>query len=180
MAVKKTTTRVVQTKNAEDPALRAWIVLARAYHTIVRSVSRDATRHGLTLGQFAILEALYHKGALPLGRIGSLLLVTAGNVTYVVDQLERRGLVVRERRDGDRRVIYASLTTEGRELLDRIFPEHAHFVATLFDTLEPGEQAEMRRILKKLGTTVAALDLPSEREGKRESAGGRRRGLVRS
>ena len=66
MSVKQTP-RVVQTKNAEDPALRAWIVLARAYHTIVRAVSRDAASHGLTLGQFAILEALYQKGPLPLG-----------------------------------------------------------------------------------------------------------------
>src|SRR6185437_11437658 len=71
------------------------IVLARAYHTIVRAVSRDVSRYRLTLGQFAVMEALYHKGALPLGRVGSLLLVTAGNITYVVDQLERRGLVRR-------------------------------------------------------------------------------------
>ncbi|HEX6537458.1 MAG TPA: MarR family transcriptional regulator [Gemmatimonadaceae bacterium] len=178
----KQTPRVVQTKNAEDPALRAWIVLARAYHTIVRAVSRDAASHGLTLGQFAILEALYHKGPLPLGRIGALLLVTAGNVTYVVDQLERRGLVVRERRDNDRRVVYASLTGEGRELLDGIFPEHAHFVCTLFDTLDLGEQIELRRLLKKLGLAVAEMTLGDVEAGpaaRQPRAGGRRRGAVR-
>ncbi|MGH7647971.1 MAG: MarR family winged helix-turn-helix transcriptional regulator [Gemmatimonadaceae bacterium] len=150
--------RVIQTRNAEDPALRAWIVLARAYHTIVRAVSRDVSRHRLTLGQFAVMEALYHKGALPLGKVGSLLLVTAGNITYVVDQLERRGLVRRERRHGDRRVVYAALTAKGRALIDDIFPSHARYIAELFDTLPPDEQAQLRTLLKKLGFAVAALE----------------------
>lgn len=149
--------RVVQTKNAEDPALRSWIVLARAYHTIVHAVTRDVSRYRLTLGQFAVMEALYHKGPLPLGQIGTLLLVTAGNITYVVDQLERRGLVRRERRHGDRRVVYAALTAKGRAEIDGIFPEHTRFVATIFDTLSPEEQAQMRRLLKKLGFAVAEM-----------------------
>ena len=155
MPPKSPATRVVQTRNAEDPALRSWIVLARAYHTIVHAVTRDVGRFGLTLGQFAVMEALYHKGPLPLGRIGALLLVTAGNITYVVDQLERRGLVRRERRHGDRRIVYAALTAKGRAELDRIFPEHARFVASIFDTLDVDEQAQMRRLLKKLGFSVA-------------------------
>lgn len=148
--------RVVRTRNAEDPALRAWIVLARSYHTIERGVSRDAARYGLTIAQFAVLEALYHKGPLPLGQIGSLLLVTAGNITYVVDQLERHKLVKRERRSKDRRLVYAALTPEGRALIDDIFPRHARFVAEMFDVLEPPEQAELRRLLKKLGLAAAA------------------------
>lgn len=156
MPAKTQLARVVRTRNAEDPALRAWIVLARSYHTIERAVSRDAASHGLTIAQFAVLEALYHKGPLPLGRIGSLLLVTAGNITYVVDQLERRELVRRERKSKDRRVVVASLTTEGRALIDDIFPRHARFVAGLFDVLDPPEQAELRRLLKKLGLAVGA------------------------
>lgn len=142
-------------RSAEATALRSWIVLARAYHTIARAVSRDATRFGLTIGQFAVLDALYHRGPLPLGRIGSLLLVTAGNVTYVVDQLEKRGLVRRERRHDDRRVVYASLTQKGRTLIDEIFPSHAAFVSQLFGVLEPAEQTELRRLLKKLGLLSA-------------------------
>jgi MarR family 2-MHQ and catechol resistance regulon transcriptional repressor len=144
-----------RTKPVEDTALHSWVVLARAYHTILRAVSRDAATYGITIGQFAVLEVLYHKGPLALGQIGSLLVVTAGNVTYVVDQLERRGLVQRERRRDDRRMVYASLTPKGRELLDEIFPRHARFVATLFDALEDTEQQELARLLKKLGLTVA-------------------------
>jgi MarR family 2-MHQ and catechol resistance regulon transcriptional repressor len=150
------TERAPETIDPQHPTLRTWVVLARAYHTIVREVTRDAGRHGLTLGQFAVLEALYHKGPLPLGRIGALLLVTAGNVTYVVDQLERRGLVARERRPEDRRVIYASLTPEGQELMRGIFPRHAAFVRELFGHLDDGELHELRGLLKKLGKSVAS------------------------
>ena len=157
---------------SDDPALRTWVVLARAYHTIVRAVAHDAARHGLTLGQFAVLEALYHRGPLPLGKIGSLLLVTAGNVTYVVDQLEQRGLCKRERQPDDRRVVRASLTPKGKHLLDEIFPPHADFVGRLFAQLEPAEIAELRRLLKKLGFSVSQLDgaLPAQRGS--ASAGG--------
>jgi MarR family 2-MHQ and catechol resistance regulon transcriptional repressor len=155
VATKTSVPRPLKIENAEDPALRAWVVLARAYHTIVRAVSRDASGYGLTLGQFAVLEALYHKGPLPLGKIGSLLLVTAGNITYVVDQLEKRGYVKRERSNSDRRVVSASLTPSGRALLGEIFPKHARFVADLFDKLDPDELAQLRRVLKKLGKSNA-------------------------
>lgn len=155
MAIKGAAARVILPKTGDDPSLRTWVVLARAYHTIVRAVSRDATHYGLTLGQFAVLEALYHKGPLPLGRIGSLLLVTAGNVTYVVDQLERHGLARRERRHDDRRVVYATLTSKGRALIDEIFPVHTRFVSQIFHSLDPAEMQELRRLLKKLGLAVA-------------------------
>src|SRR5919206_2120900 len=80
-----------------QPALRAWTALARCYSTIVRATTKDIARYDLSLPQFAVLEILYHKGPLPLGQIGSLLLVTGGNITYVVDELEARGLARRER-----------------------------------------------------------------------------------
>ena len=155
MTARTEDTGTEEPRRLDDPALRSWIVLARAYHTIARAVSRDATRFGLTIGQFAVLDALYHRGPLPLGRIGSLLLVTAGNVTYVVDQLEKRGLVRRERRHDDRRVVYAALTQKGRALIDEIFPSHAAFVGTLFGVLQPAEQTELRRLLKTLGLVAA-------------------------
>lgn len=162
MPAKTSVARVPRAGTPDDPALRAWIVLARTYHTLVRAVSRDVTAYGVTLGQFAVLEALYHKGPLALGRISSLLLVTAGNITYVVDQLERRGLVQRRRCDEDRRVVHASLTPKGRALLDEAFPRHAAYITSLFDALDPDEQAELHRLLKKLGLTVADMIRVSE------------------
>jgi MarR family transcriptional regulator, 2-MHQ and catechol-resistance regulon repressor len=145
-----------QLRAAEHPPLRAWTALARCYSTIVRAASRDVSRHDLSLPQFAVLEVLYHKGPLPLGQIGALLLVTGGNVTYVVDELEARGLVRRDRSPHDRRVVNASLTARGTELMDTVFPEHAAFVTELFGALDDAELAELRRLVKKLGLSVAA------------------------
>ena len=131
------------------------MALARCYSTITRAAARDVARHDLSLPQFAVLEALYHKGPLPLGEIGALLLVTGGNITYLVDHLEERGLVKRERKVNDRRVTYAALTPRGTALLDRIFPQHARYIGSLFATLDPDELAELRRLIKKLGVGIA-------------------------
>ena len=138
-----------------------WVVLARAFHSVAGAIARETSRHGLTLAQFAVLEALANKGSLPLGRLGQLLVVTPGNITYVVNQLERRGLVRRERAADDRRVVSAALTPEGRELVEAIAPEHARFVRDLFAVLTPAERAVLRRLLKKLGLAASATTMRS-------------------
>lgn len=140
----------------EEDALRLWVVLARSYQTLVRAVGQRVAEDGLTLSQFGILEALYHLGPLSLGELAEKLLVTGGNVTYVMDRLEEQGLVYRERSDLDRRVIEAKLTPAGEELVARLFPEHARFLGTLVAHLEPSEQRMLRGLLKALGEGAAA------------------------
>ena len=139
----------------EERALRLWIALARCYLTFAREVGARVTEYGLTTPQFGVLEALHHLGPLPLGELASKLLVTGGNVTYVMDRLEEQGLVARERSARDRRVVHARLTEEGRCLVERVFPGHATTVARLVGHLEPGEQEQLRRLLKLLGKGVA-------------------------
>ncbi len=122
---------------------------------MVKEATRDIASYGISLGQFAVLEVLYHKGPQPLGKLGSLLLVTAGNITYVVDHLEKSGWVVRERQRDDKRIILARLTPAGKELLDRIFPQHARFIGNLFTALDAGELRDLRRLTRKLGLGIA-------------------------
>ncbi|MEO8200387.1 MAG: MarR family transcriptional regulator [Gemmatimonadota bacterium] len=112
--------------------------------------------YGLTTPQFALMEALYHLGRLPLSEIGQKLLVTSGNVTYVMDNLCELGLVVRERCADDRRVIYAKLTPKGEALIDKTFPRHAAEILELFSALSPEEQDTLRALLKKLGLSERA------------------------
>ncbi len=112
--------------------------------------------YGLTIPQFGILEALYHLGPLSLGELADKLLVTGGNITYVMDRLEEQGLVYRQRSDLDRRVIEARLTDAGRELIERVFPDHACYVRELVSHLDPDEQQQLRALLKRLGKGVAA------------------------
>ena len=139
----------------EERALRVWITLARGYLSFSRAVSGKVAEYGLTTPQFGVLEALYHVGPLSLGELADKLLVTGGNVTYVMDRLEEQGLVRRERSEADRRVVLARLTPEGRRLLADVFPGHAEFVAELCSVLEADEQDELRTLLKKLGKSVA-------------------------
>lgn len=138
----------------EHRALRLWIALARSTSSFTKVVASRVSAYGLTLPQFGVLEALYHLGPLPLGELAEKLLVTGGNVTYVMDRLEDQGLVVRTRCEEDRRVVRAELTPEGHRLVERVFPGHAAFITELAGILDPAEQETLRSLLKKLGKGV--------------------------
>ena len=139
----------------EEEALRLWIALARCYSTFARAVSGKVLEYGLTSPQLGVLEALHHVGPLSLGELAGKLLVTGGNITYVMDRLESQGLVRRERSSRDRRVVEARLTEKGREVVDNYFPLHARHIRELTEVLDPDERRELRRLLKKLGKGVA-------------------------
>lgn len=139
---------------SQERALRLWIALARCYATYARAVSCKVGEYGLTTPQFGILEALYHLGPLSLGDLADKLLVTGGNVTYVMDRLEEQGLVHRERSPVDRRIIQAKLTEKGHEIIANVFPGHGAFIEELSASLPPKEQEELRALLKKLGRAI--------------------------
>lgn len=117
--------------------------------------------YDLTVPQFGVLEALHHLGPLSLGELAEKLLVTGGNITYVMDRLEAQGLVYRERSDADRRVVKAFLTDEGRERIAAVFPGHAAFIHDLMSVLEPDERETLRALLKKLGLGISRARSPS-------------------
>jgi MarR family 2-MHQ and catechol resistance regulon transcriptional repressor len=139
----------------QELALRLWIALARCYSTYSKAVALKIQEYGLTTPQFGILEALHHLGPLPLGELAEKLLVTGGNVTYVMDRLEQMGLVYRDRSVDDRRVIQAKLTPEGSALIAGVFPGHVEHVERLSGELDREEQETLRALLKKLGVGVA-------------------------
>ena len=142
----------------EGRSLRLWIALARCYATVAREVSARISDYGLTAPQFGILEALYHLGPLTLGDLAGKLLVTGGNITYVMDRLEDQGLVYRDRSGEDRRVVMARLTDRGEALIREVFPGHATFIHELTDGLDPKEQETLRELLKKWGRGLAEAD----------------------
>ncbi len=137
-----------------DRALNLWVALARCYASVSRAAATDIRRYGLTPPQFAVLELLYHKGPMALRHVGEKLLVTSGNITYVADQLEKAGLLRRQRQADDRRVIHACLTPKGRSLMARVFPAHARRIRKAVLALSPPERAALARLLKKWGKSV--------------------------
>lgn len=139
----------------EDSALRLWISLARCYVTFSRAVACKVAEYDLTAPQFGVLEALYHVGPLSLGELAEKLLVTGGNVTYVMDRLEAQDLVARERSGDDRRVVRAHLTSKGRATIEAVFPGHVEFIRNLVNGLGEDDQESLRELLKKLGKDIA-------------------------
>lgn len=134
-----------------EVSLKLFVTLSKAYRTIMEKAQRDMKSHGLSAHEFMILEALYHKGGIPIQEIGGKLLVTSGSMTYNVDKLEARGLLRRQISAADRRVIFTHLTAEGRALFDEIFPKHAAVIQRLTAGLTREEKQQMVPLLKKLG-----------------------------
>jgi MarR family transcriptional regulator, 2-MHQ and catechol-resistance regulon repressor len=107
---------------------------------------------GLSLGQFAVLEALYHVGPLNLGDLARRVLTSSGNLTLVVDNLEKRGLVKRGQQGRDKRFVRATITPAGRRLIARIFPEHVRRITEVMGRLSPADQDQLGALCRKLGT----------------------------
>lgn len=135
----------------EVRALDAYIKLLRAAESTTSRLSRHMAACGLTVSQFGALEALLHLGPLCQCDLGKKLLKSSGNITMVVDNLEKRGLVERRREGEDRRFVTVHLTEEGRRMISEIFPRHVAVIVEEMGALAPSEQEEMGRLCRKLG-----------------------------
>ena len=135
----------------EVRALNAFIALQRAAESVEVHARVEIERAKLTQSQFGVLEALLHLGPLCARDLAVKLLRSRGNLTLVLENLERAGLVARVRRDEDRRYQTVALTKKGRRLIAGMFPRHARVICGAFKVLTAGEQEELRRICRKLG-----------------------------
>lgn len=132
-------------------ALDLFVVLSRSYSWVTAHSNRHIRQHGLNPTEFGVLEVLYHKGPQPLQQIGEKILISSGNITYVVDKLEKKQLLIRKPCSADRRVIYAELTEKGHAFLAEIFPPHQQAIEKAVAGLTPEEQQQAIGLLKKLG-----------------------------
>jgi MarR family transcriptional regulator, 2-MHQ and catechol-resistance regulon repressor len=138
-------------------ALKLWVVLSRSHDAIAEVLKADIGRHDLTFAEFAVMEALYHKGPQLLGEIQRVILVSSGGMTFLVDRLTKRGLAERQACPSDRRARYAKLTKKGEKLMGGIFPEHASVIHGAMAGLKQSEQRELTVLLKALGKVAARL-----------------------
>lgn len=137
-----------------DLALSMWVKLARATSTFSKLTCSNIKSFGLTEPQFSVLECLGHVGSLTLGELSRKQLVSGGNITCVIDHLEKDGLVERAPGKEDRRVIVARLTPTGKKLFEEIFSRHARFVTDIAAVLTEEEQKALAGLLKKLGLAL--------------------------
>lgn len=136
----------------EIRTLDTFIKLTRCTNSVLARLSERNTLDDLTPSQFAVLEALYHLGSLTQGEVSAKVLKSGSNMTTVIDNLERDGLVRRERDANDRRVIHIHLTEAGTGKLEAVLPGHIAALVEEFSVLTASEQETLGQLCKKLGT----------------------------
>lgn len=137
--------------NESYRALNAYTKLMRAAESVTGRVHRVLAEPKLTISQFGVLEALHHKGPLCQKDIGAKILKSSGNMTMVIDNLEKSGLVRRERDSEDRRYLTIHLTEAGIALISKVFAEVEAEIVTEMASLTGNEQELLGCLCKKLG-----------------------------
>jgi len=137
--------------------VHVFLVLWKALHAVEAYAVRSIAELDLGATDFAVLEALLHKGPLPVNEIGRKVLLTSGSITTAVDRLEAKGFVERRAHGSDRRTRIVHLTKQGRRLITRAYAQHAEDIERLAAaSLTKAERATLIRLLKKFGYAAAA------------------------
>ena len=135
-------------------ALDAYIKLWRASHAVEVRAKLRLSEYGLTLSQFSVTEARYRVGRVSQRAVARKILRSSGNLTLVIDNLERDGLVRRERDTRDRRVYTVHLTDAGRDLIARVLKPHVQGIVEVFAALNAEELAHLAGLTRKLGLSL--------------------------
>jgi MarR family 2-MHQ and catechol resistance regulon transcriptional repressor len=141
----------IKIDEAEASSLKLFVVLSKAYKTLMERAIKDMKQYGLSPSEFMVLEVLYTKGRIPLQQIGEKILITSGSITYNIDKLEKKEYLKRVPCKEDRRVIFAEITEAGNAFFSRIFPEHAAMIHSSSNGVNADEKTTMIDLLKKLG-----------------------------
>lgn len=141
--------------------LKLWTVLAKAYDAVRAHAFADIVQHGLTPGEFGVLDTLFHKGPMLLGELQHRVLVTSGGISFLTARLETRGLVERRDYPADRRTKQVALTAEGEALMQRVFPEHTAAISRALAGVDPAVKEAALSLLRTIGRTVATVPVPS-------------------
>ncbi len=136
---------------AEILALDTYVKFSRAIEAVKSRIDAQDTVDDLSGAQFGTLEMIYHLGAMNQKDIGQKLLMSKSNMVTVIDKLEKKELVKRQRSIKDRRYIFIHLTQEGRERIEEVLPIHVAAIMTEMNNLTEDEQKELGRLCRKLG-----------------------------
>jgi MarR family 2-MHQ and catechol resistance regulon transcriptional repressor len=143
---------------AERLALGTFVKLMRAHARLTARVGGHLAGQGLTAGQFGVLETLWHLGPLCQHELGDKLLSSKPNISAIISNLQRDGLVRRQREAEDRRSVRVHLTPKGGRLIAKAFPDLAGFLTGTLACLQPGELLALGALCKKLGLALPPVD----------------------
>jgi DNA-binding MarR family transcriptional regulator len=131
-----------------------WVRLAMTFNVVYHEIKNELVKEHLTVPQLEIISCLDRTKGLPLSEIAERLLVSGGNVTGIIDRLERDGYVSRARDKTDRRVVRALLTDKGFELYKSFLPRYRDVIHRINSVLTVQERKQLQRLLKKLAHGV--------------------------
>jgi MarR family 2-MHQ and catechol resistance regulon transcriptional repressor len=155
----------METKNDAISAARLWLVLARAYGSMVAYIESSITAQGLGLSDFMVLEVLLHKGPLTISAIGEKVLLASASMTSAIDRLEKRDLVRRRNCSSDRRIRIVELTDCGKAFIEEIYARHVKDLEAVSGELSDEERRVMYEGLKKIGRAAkSAVATSSEKK----------------
>jgi MarR family 2-MHQ and catechol resistance regulon transcriptional repressor len=143
-------------------APRLWLILARAYGSIVNYIEGSIVAQGLGLSDFMVLEVLLHKGPLTISVIGEKVLLASASMTSAIDRLEKRGLVRRTTCDSDRRIRLVELTDCGKAFIEEIYARHEKDLEAVIGGLRDEERRVIYEGLKKIGL-AAKVAIPTQK-----------------
>lgn len=138
----------------KDINLNLVVALARTHNDVFEKLEKNIQSFGLNTSEFGVLEMLYHKGEQPVQKVAEKILVTSGTITYIINKLEKKELVVRKKSEKDKRIFYINLTEEGEKLISEIFDDHKQFIDKLFNGLDNKYKKELLKNLLKLRRNV--------------------------
>lgn len=141
----------------ERLALNTFIKLTRSVEALMTRLAQHGTLGDLTVSQFGVLEALYHLGPMCQNELAGKILKSSGNMTLVIDNLEKHGLVLRQRNTDDRRMVTVSLTKGGQELIEAVLPGHIAAIQQEMSVLSAQEQQTLGDLCRKLGKADSSL-----------------------
>src|SRR6195256_3469736 len=129
-----------KTEQRQDPSgVHVWLVFMKAFQALIPHAAESIKRTDLGDSDFRVLEALLHKGPLPVNTVGPKVWLTPGSISVAVDRLVKKGLVSRKGHAADRRIRQVELTAKGRALIMRGFSEHAAAMETAVSVLSKAE-----------------------------------------
>jgi len=143
--------KIVKSSKRRAEGVHLWLLLTKATKALETYARRSVEKTGLGLTDFGVLEALFHKGPLPVNALRQKVLISSGSMSTAVDRLERSGLVERVATQRDRRSRVVHLTGQGKKLISGRFREHARDMERAFSCLGKDERNVLASLLRKLG-----------------------------
>lgn len=131
-----------------------FLLMMQTSKAIQDRIRDEMTKYNLSVTEFSVLEVLYLQGKQNIQQIGSRILISSGSMTYVIDKLEKRGLLSRNDCPEDRRIIHVTLTDDGAHLMKDIMPKHQKLVDHIFNSLSGDETETIEKLLKKVKSRV--------------------------